>query len=217
MHLHSILMVAATGVVATFVPIVVVATWLTRRGVLSTGQPGMEFTRWASPIAVICSIGAAAIHLVVVPEHADEYLPAGVFFAALAAFQLAWAVAWLRRQSVWLGVVGLVVNVGTIGIWVWSRTLGFPLGAEPGAVEPVGYRDGLATVLEVALVIVLVATLSERQVRRIRELRLSTQDAAVATGLAVSAVVIFSTVALLVGSTHCLVCGDPRRSTGRSS
>ena len=202
MHLHSILMLAAMGVVAAFVPIVVIATWLTQRGVLSTGRPGLAFDRWAPPIAAISSIGAAAIHLLVVPEHADEYLPAGVFFAVLAAFQLAWAVAWLRRPADWLAVLGVAANVVTIGIWVWSRTIGFPVGAEPGAVEPIGYRDVLAAVLEVVLVVVLVATLSERRVPRIRELRLSAQDTFVATCLAVSAVLIFSTVAVLAGDAH---------------
>lgn len=202
MEPHSILMLAATGVVVAFVPIVLIATWLARRGVLANSQPGLAFHTWAPPIAATCSIGAAAIHVVVVPEHADEFPPAGVFFAALAAFQLVWAVAWLRRQSNWLAVVGLTVNLLTIAIWVWSRTIGFPLGAEPGSVEPVGYRDVLATVLEVVLAVVLIATLSEGRVQRIRELRLTAQDAFVATGLAMSAVVIFSTVAVLVGEGH---------------
>ena len=177
MHLQSILMLAATGVVAAFVPIVVVATWLTQRGVLSTGRPGLVFDRWAPPLAAICSIGAAAIHFLVVPEHADEYLPAGAFFAVLAAFELAWAAAWLRRPATWLAVLGLAVNAITIGIWVWSRTIGLPIGAEPGAVEPIGYRDVLATVFELVIVVVLVATLSERRVAQIRELRLSAQGA----------------------------------------
>ena len=202
MHLHSILMLAATGVVAAFVPVVVVGTWLTRRGMLSKSQPGLPFHRWAPPIAATCSIGAAVIHVVVVPEHAEEYLPAGIFFAVLAAFQLGWAVVWLRTQSDWLAVLGLAVNFATITLWVWSRTIGFPLGAEPGGVEPVGYRDVLATVLEVVLAAVLVATLSERRAPRIRELRLSAQDAFVATGLAISAVLIFSSVAVLAGDAH---------------
>ena len=201
MHLHSIFMIASTGVVVAFVPVVVIATWRARRGVPSTSRPGLEFDRWAPPIAAICSIGVAAIHVVVVPEHADE-IPRGVFFAVLAAFQFAWPIAWLRRPAVWLAVVGLAVNLVTIGIWVWSRTIRLPIGAEPGAVEPLGYRDVLATVLEVVLVVVLVATLSERRVPRIRELRLPVQDAFVATGLAVSAVLIFSTVAVFAGDVH---------------
>ena len=202
MHLHSILMIAATGVVAAFVPVVVVGTWLTRRRMLSQSQPELPFHRWAPPIAATCSIGAAVVHFVVVPVHAEEYLPAGIFFAVLAAFQLAWAVAWLRRQPNWLAVVGLVVNLITIATWVWSRTIGFPLGAEPGGVEPVGYRDVLATVLEIVLAAVLMATLSKGRVRRSRELRMTAQDAFVATGLVISAVLIFSTVAVISGEAH---------------
>ena len=202
MHLHSILMLAATGVVTAFLPIVVVATWLTRHGVLTNRRPGLAFQSWAPPIAAICSIGAAVIHVVVVPEHIEQYLQAGVFFVVLAAFQFAWGIAWLRDPSKWIAVVGLAVNLITIVIWVWSRTIGLPVGAEPGAVEPVGYRDVLATVLEVVLAGVLVATLMEGRVRRIRELRLTAQDAFVATGLAFSAVLIFSTVAVLVRETH---------------
>ena len=142
-------------------------------------------------LAAASSLGAAAIHLVVIPEHAAEYPPAGVFFAALAVFQLAWAGAIMWRSNVRIAIAGLVVNAATIGIWVWSRTLGFPLGAEPGAVEPVGYQDTLATVLELGLVIVVGLLVWETWRSPIARLKISEADAFVGTGLGISAIAIF--------------------------
>ena len=202
MHTHAVLTLAIIGVLAAFFPVIALATWLTRRGVLSTAEPGLAFHRWTAPIAGTCSIGAALIHAAVVPDHATEYLPAGVFFAVLAAFQLWWAIAWSRGQRTWLAVLALVVNLVAVAIWVWSRTAGFPLGVEPGAVEPVGYQDSLATLLEVVVAAVIGATLAEARLPRIRRLRLTTLDAFVGAGLTVSAVTAYSVVAVLIEAPH---------------
>jgi hypothetical protein len=37
-------------------------------------------------------------------------------------------------------------------VWIVSRTLGLPLGAEAGHAEPVGFADALSTAYEVLLV-----------------------------------------------------------------
>ena len=202
MHFHSILMLAATGVVSMAVPIVVTAGWLGRHGRLGADGRRVGFQTWGLILAAACSTGAAAVHLAVIREHAAEYLPAGLFFAGLAAFQLAWAVGVLWRPGAGLISVGLAVNAGTIALWVWSRTLGFPLGAEPGAVEPVGYPDALASLLEGVIVIVAGLWLWERRRRPFPRLRISVADAFVATGLGITAVAIFTSVAVFVGHGH---------------
>ncbi len=199
MHLHSILMLAATGVVAAFVVVVIAVAWLRARGVISSASRTVGFQKWSSTLAAASSLGAGAIHLVVIPEHGAEYLPAGVFFAVLAVFQVAWAGAMLWRSNARIAIAGLAVNAATIGIWLWSRTLGLPLGAEPGAVEPVGYQDALATVLELGLVIVVGLLVWERWRSPIARLKISEADAFVGTGLGISAIAIFTAVAFLVG------------------
>ena len=45
------------------------------------------------------SAGAGAIHLYVIPEHLKEYWPFAAFFAGVAAFQAAWALAVLARPQ----------------------------------------------------------------------------------------------------------------------
>src|SRR5712691_2173258 len=110
MHFHSILMLAATGVVSMSIPIIVTVSWLGRHSRLGADGRRVGFQTWGRIIAAACSVGAAVVHLAVIREHAVEYLPAGFFFAGLAAFQLAWAVAVLWRPVTGLIVIGLVAN-----------------------------------------------------------------------------------------------------------
>jgi len=195
-------MLAATGVVVAFVPIVVAVAWLTRRGLVTTGIRAIGFQAWGPPLAAGCSIGAAAIHAAVVGEHLTEYLPAGLFFGALAAFQFGWGFLFVWRSTTLVAVVGFAVNAATIGLWVWSRTVGFPLGSEPGAVEPVGYQDTLASVLETALLVMVGIVLWERVRGPIVRLSISQADSVVGIGLGISAVGIFTVLAVLVGGGH---------------
>ena len=202
MHLHSILMLASTGVVLVFVPVVLVAGWLEGHGRLARSGRTVGFGTWGRRLAAACSAGAAVVHLAVVPEHAAEYPPAGLFFAALATFQLAWAVWVLWRPSGGLALVGLGVNAATIGLWLWSRTLGFPFGAEPGVAERIGYPDLLATLLEVVLVAAAGLLFWERRRAPIARLRVSEADAFVGTSLGLSVIAIFAAVTVFAGPVH---------------
>jgi hypothetical protein len=201
-HFHSILMLAATGVISMSVPIVVTVSWLERHGRLGAVGRRVAFQSWGRILAAACSTGASAVHLAVIPEHLAAYVPAGFFFAGLAAFQLVWAFGVARRPIPSLMAVGLAVNAAMIGLWLWSRTLGFPLGAEAGAVEPVGYPDALATLLEAMLVVIAGLWLWERRLAPISRLRISQADAFVGTGLGISAVAIFTVVAMFAGHAH---------------
>ncbi|ULP35036.1 hypothetical protein MJO55_17170 [Mycolicibacterium rufum] len=89
----------------------------------------------------MASLGAAVIHVAVTPAHWNDWLPSGVFFASIAAFQLLWALlAWWRANTLLL-VVGVAANLGSAALWVMSRTAGAPFGpyaGEPEAVEAAG-------------------------------------------------------------------------------
>lgn len=95
-------------------------------------------SRLAARCAAIASLGAAVIHFAVTPMHGREWLPSGVFFAALAAFQLLWAIAaWFRPGALVLAS-GIAVNLGAAGLWVYSCVSGPPVGPALGQPEAVG-------------------------------------------------------------------------------
>lgn len=106
----------------------------------------------------ILSFGAAAIHFAVSPDHFSEWVPYGVAFASLAWFQLLWAAAYLVHPARWTARAAIVVNAGTVIVWIWSRTVGLPIGPNPGSTEPVGFADSLSSCFEALLVLGLLAT-----------------------------------------------------------
>jgi hypothetical protein len=94
--------------------------------------------RLAARCAAIASLGAAVIHGAVTPMHWREWVPAGAFFAVLAAFQLIWAfVAW-SRPGTWVLLAGVFGNGAVAALWVVSCTSGPPFGPSAGEPEPVG-------------------------------------------------------------------------------
>lgn len=113
--------------------------------------------RPAAAILTLLSFGAAGIHFAVSPDHFAEWVPYGMAFACLAWFQLAWSAAYLLGPTRRLGLVAVVVNAAVVAVWVWSRTIGLPIGPEPGATEPVGFADALSSGLEAFLVVALLA------------------------------------------------------------
>jgi hypothetical protein len=105
----------------------------------------------------VMSFGAAAIHFAVSPDHFAEWAPYGVAFACLAWFQILWAAIYLvGRTRSWVSAA-VIVNAGTIVVWVWSRTIGLPIGPNPGATEPVGFADALSSGFEALVVLGLLA------------------------------------------------------------
>ena len=104
-------------------------------------------------LAAACSVVAAVVHVVVMPEHLDEYWLFGLFFGALAALQLGYAGMLAVRPSRRLLVAGALVNASTVAVWLVSRTVGLPIGPAAGAPEPVGVLDVLSTAAEVVLLV----------------------------------------------------------------
>jgi hypothetical protein len=105
-------------------------------------------------------MGAAGIHFAVIVPHLNEYKPFGVFFLIVAWFQATWAVLVITSDNRRLLVFGLVVNTLVVAIWLWSRTVGLPIGPEPGTSEDVGLADGISTVLEAVIGVLVLLLLS---------------------------------------------------------
>ena len=97
--------------------------------------------------AALATVGAAAIHLAVAPDHLREYLPFGVLFMLTGAIQAALAVtALLRpRRIVFAAVIG--VAAACIAVWTLSRTVGLPFGPSEKDI-PLQSTDPLVTLLE---------------------------------------------------------------------
>lgn len=136
------------------------------------------------------SAGAAAIHFAMVPGHAGGSLVDPIGFAVVGWFQLLVAAAILAdragRNLYRLAVVG---NLAVLGLWLWSRTAGLPVGSHSGTAEDFGTVDGITALLEVGLILVAARILLAPAGRPIARGRIAPVLAAVAAlGLATTAI-----------------------------
>ena len=102
---------------------------------------------------------AGVVHLVMVPQHAQDSTLDGVMFLYAGWAQLGLAVALLAwpRRLVLQGTV--LVNLACAIAWAVSRTVGLPWGAHPGAKEAAGTLDQMTTMFEVVAVAVALVAL----------------------------------------------------------
>ncbi|OKH76511.1 hypothetical protein EB72_00230 [Mycobacterium sp. SWH-M1] len=100
-------------------------------------RAGRTDSRLAARCAGVASVGAAVIHVAMSPAHWNDWMPSGVFFAAIGAFQLLWGfLAWWRASTLLL-LAGVAANLGSAALWVMSRTAGAPFGPNAGETEAV--------------------------------------------------------------------------------
>jgi hypothetical protein len=118
----------------------------------TTTAPAATSVLTAGRVAEIGSVLAALIHYAVVPEHLSEWWSYGVFFSAIGAFQLIWAVLAYTGNERPLLLSGLAVNLGVLALWAVTRTAGLPFGPEAGEAEAVGALDVLSGVAELAVI-----------------------------------------------------------------
>jgi hypothetical protein len=94
-------------------------------------------SRLAARCAAIASAGAGLIHFAVMPSHWLDWIPSGLFFAAVAVFQLMWSfLVWSRPRPLLLAL-GIAANAASAALWVASRTVGLPFGPHAGVPESV--------------------------------------------------------------------------------
>ena len=162
----------------------------------------VPFALWSGTIAAGLSLGAAAIHFAAIADHFAEFAPYGIAFAALAWFQVGWAIACLFMPRPSVAIVGVVVNLGALLTWAASRTVGLPFGPDPGQIEPVGPLDLVASTLEIVLIAVLAWELGAIG-RRIRP-ALPRARAVAVVGSTALAVVLLTTTAFVAagGDAH---------------
>jgi hypothetical protein len=154
LHLLALLAVASWFGVARL------GRWRRGRPAPARGPAGPAAAARADPPSLAAgaavatgSLVAALVHASVIGEHLRESWWSGVFFVATAIAQLAWAVAVLRRPGRPLLAAGAAGNGLVVAVWLVSRTVGLPVGPEPGVPETVGVPDALATAAELVVVL----------------------------------------------------------------
>ena len=105
---------------------------------MATRETTKTDSRLAARCAAVASLGAAVIHFAVTPMHWRDWLPSGVFFAALAMLQLIWAFVASSRPGTLVLAAGIAANAGAVALWVTSCIAGPPVGPSAGQPEAVG-------------------------------------------------------------------------------
>jgi hypothetical protein len=103
-------------------------------------------------VAAVAVVGGL-IHIGAAVDHFGEFPLYTVVFVVLATVQMAWAATVLRRPSRAVLLFGCAFNLGVVGLWVASRTVGVPIGPQVWVPESVGVADLIETVGEIATVI----------------------------------------------------------------
>jgi hypothetical protein len=117
-----------------------------------------ETAAYTTTETVLLTVAAVAfidglIHIGAAVDHFGEFPLYTLVFAVLATMQMAWAAMILRRPSRRVLLSGCALNVGIIGLWAASRTIGVPIAPRAWVPEAVGVADLIETVGEIATVV----------------------------------------------------------------
>jgi hypothetical protein len=135
--------------------------------------PAARSAQLAEAVRIVgwLSLAAGVIHAVAAIDHFDHYWLYGVFFLALTYGQVLWGVALLRGRVDDRGLtIGARANLAIVAVWLYSRTIGVPIGPEAGRPEAVGVMDVAATLDQVVLA-AYVAAIVRPQLRDMRGFR----------------------------------------------
>jgi hypothetical protein len=116
----------------------------------------------AVPAVVVLSLVAAWVHFAYTQSHFREWWAYGLFFLVVAVAQAVFAPAIIRWPNRWLALAGILLNLGVVVMYVWSRTIGVPIGPHAGVAEHTKLPDLATTGAEILLVAVLLLLLPRR-------------------------------------------------------
>jgi hypothetical protein len=146
------------------------------------------------------SLAAGAIHAIATIDHFSHWWLYGAFFLALTYGQVLWGVALLRKPvSERVLRIGARANLAICAVWLYSRTVGVPIGPEAGSPEPVGSMDVAATLDQLVLAL-YVALVVRPDLRAVRGLRTLIGVHRIRIGMMLASATVFA--ALLGGHAH---------------
>ena len=119
---------------------------------MGQGQPLTVYRRSLRGPAAMLTLGAAAIHLSVAPDHLKDYVPFGVLFIAVGTSQAVLGLAVWLRPSRRVFAAAVLIALGCLVVWTISRTAGLPVGPAPDRPEAAGFPDLVTTLFEVTSV-----------------------------------------------------------------
>ncbi len=125
--------------------------------------------RWVATLdtpvrSPLCPLGAAAgaviasTHLFITPEHLSEAAYLALLFTVLSCVMIGVSVGLLRRDALWLWVLGCLACALAIIGYVISRTIGLPLAADDIGrwADPVGIVAMTAEAVFVVLAVMAI-------------------------------------------------------------
>lgn len=139
----------------------------------------------------ICTslVGSAVIHGTVVAHHFQQWVPAGLFFIALQVVEVALALAAVYVWGPRTAQAIVVTSMGTVVVWLLSRTLGMPIGPATFQLpEPVGVPDLACCFLELAAAALATPLALARRATPVRRPRGARPQPAGRAGIAMAAV-----------------------------
>jgi hypothetical protein len=193
---HETLMLLMPALPVVFIAVVVIAKAFDRRSLLGRSE-SVAVLSAMDVIAVGLSLGAAAIHFAVLPEHMALDMGEGFAFLGLAWFQVLWPPVYLLARTRLIAGLGVVVNLGVIAVWAVSRTVGLPIGPTPWEAEAIGSLDLFATAFQIGLVAVLLPRVLPAKFEELSRRRLHREQAFVLAAFCVVTVALLATVALI--------------------
>ena len=210
---HDLLMNAAAGLLvgggALFVALSIRAR---RTSPADAGaQPAADPPAPASLLTLMAAalaIAAALIHLAAAPTHIDELGVLGWGFVAAAILQASWALGYAISPTRDVAVWGIAGSLAIALAWLFSRTVGLPVGPAAGAPEAIGLPDAVATLFEVLLVALLAARLTGAEPRLTATLARAGSVSLIAAVPAVGLVVVATSLAVTVALAHTHATGQ---------
>ena len=125
-----------------------------------------EPMRW---LLATLSITAGVVHLVMVPQHAQESMRMGVAFALAGWCQVAIGAALLTKAHPrWL-YAAIVSNLCFLAVWAVSRTAGLPNWSGDGGRQDAAAIDLLCVALEGVVVVAAIADLDAARLAGVGE------------------------------------------------
>jgi hypothetical protein len=145
-----------------------VATVALRPSASASRAGALRASGRAAVTAAALSLVVAWIHLAYASSHWRDWWAYGMFFVATGIFQGLFVPAILRwPRNVWVALTGIAGNFAIVAMYVYSRTIGVPMGPHTGVAERTGAIDLGTTAMEIVLMGVLMSSLGQRTRRGI--------------------------------------------------
>lgn len=129
---------------------------------MAIGGQRIDTAAFVRVLVASATVAAGVIHLVMVPSHMGSWVTEGIGFAVAGWLQLglAYAITMRARRSTALAVVA--VNAVLIGLWLWSRTTGLPIGPHSGHAASVQLIDAATVAFEAVAILLSIGLLARR-------------------------------------------------------